>query len=83
MGLRMSWDGSSLIPAAKHIVHWAHLLSSLLVHVFERSHQKKPFKIYSQGSSHRGAAETNLTSIHEVAGLILRLAQWVKDPALP
>ena len=34
------------------------------------------------GSSHRGSAGTNPTSIHKDVGLIPGLTQWVKDPVL-
>ena len=47
------------------------------------NHHLLPSKTVFNGSSHCGSAETNLTSIHEVAGLIPGLNQWVKDLAVP
>ena len=49
-----------------------------LVNVWDRFNLKSK----KNRSFHHGSVEMNLTSIHEDAGLIPGLAQWVKDLAL-
>ena len=46
------------------------------------AHISQQFKRRHLQSSRRGAAETNLTRNHEVAGSVPGLSQWVKDLAL-
>ena len=53
----------------------------LLPNVIERT--EASVNSEDRGSSRCGSAVVNPTSIHEDVGLILGLAQGVKDPALP
>ena len=49
---------------------------------FSSSFSLDSFKVLHDGSSHWGSMETDLTGIHEDAGWIPGLTQWVRDLAL-
>ena len=62
-------------------IHISYVAGSCFKFMFCKNVPTK-VSVENEGSSHRGSAETNLTSIHEDVGLIPGLAQWVKDPVL-
>ena len=71
-GRLVSWplSGTTFV-----ISHWSEALMN--VYRYLQLNEKREIR-----SSHCGSVVMNLTSVHEGAGLIPSLAQWVKDSAL-
>ena len=87
--LPVSEPPSLAVLFGRVLVETVHFLLSFLFLTFNQGLQHfSVLVIYhclknNTGSSHHGAAKVNLTSNHEVVGLIPGLVQWVEDPAMP
>ena len=68
------WCRATVVVAPIHLLAWEPPCSAGVA-LKEQNKTNKQLEFPS--------AETNLTSVHEDAGLIPSLAQWVKDLALP
>ena len=67
----------------KHANHHLTIQGCHKFSIYKNAVSLKCNKMSTMWRSRRGAAETNPTRNHKVAGLIPGLPQWVEDPALP
>ena len=82
LGSDLTWLWLCLWPAATAPIQplaWEPPYAAGAAQEIAKKKRQKRTKIQS---SHHGSVVMNPTSIHEDAGLIPGLAQWVKDPAL-
>ena len=84
-GLGVKDSASSLLCLGSLLCHgfdpWPEELSHATGAAQKERKERKEEK-EKKSNSHRGSVEMNLTSMHEDAGSIPGLAQWIKDLAL-
>ena len=73
----MLWGGKNI-----YIYIYIYMPGKLRIHLGSPGYSFQ-VKIDNFGNSHCGGLEMNPTSVQKDTGLILGLAQWVGNPALP